>query len=294
MTDFVHEPVLLNEVLSFVKDESGFFVDGTLGSGGHSQAVLKNTSLSIVGIDRDPDAIDRAKERLQSFSTRVEYWVGSYADIPVIMKERMNQVSFVLLDLGYSSDQIESSTKGLSFMKDGPLDMRYNQTDLSIPTAADIVNKKSKNELIKILREYGDERFASRIVHTICEVRKDHRIVTTGELRDLIESVVPVSQKRSKINPATKTFQALRIAVNKELEELKIFLHEVVPQLPKGCRIAVISFHSLEDRLVKQAFKKHSLSTAKVLTKKIIKASNEELSRNARSRSAKMRVIEII
>ncbi len=304
MSKIVHQPVLLEEVLSFLS-RGGIFVDGTLGSGGHSLEVLKQSKLKVIGIDRDPDAVDRAKDRLKKYKERTEFWVGSYADLKIIAKDKLKDVSMVLLDLGYSSDQMSDAQKGLSFMKDGPLDMRYDQTDLSLLSAADIINGCNKIELERILKKYGEERFAKRIVNRVLDIRRDHRIKTTKELREIVERVVPIPRKKSKINPATKTFQALRIAVNKELDELKLFLDDEVPKLPKGCVVAIISFHSLEDRLVKRSFKNYCIKKsledgtyekpiAVLLNKKIIVAGDIEVSSNVRSRSAKMRVLKII
>lgn len=294
-----HIPVLLNEVLSFLPDE-GLVVDGTLGGGGHSQAILThNSDLKVIGIDRDPKAPGQELATAEPGLTRFRFVHGSYADLLTLLSEQqLKRLKFVLLDLGFSSIQLNDPDRGIAFSKPGLLDMRYDQSDLSLRTAADIINTASRHELERILIEFGEERQAKKIVSHLLEHRKQNSVRTTTQLKEFIAELLP-APKRKGIHPATKTFQALRIAVNNELGELSTFLHHVVPALPKETTIAVISFHSLEDRLVKQAWRDFSLlqkngealqPLLKVLTKKPIKATETEVRANIRSRSAKMRV----
>lgn len=306
MVQTKHQPVLIEEIKQFVPS-SGVVVDGTVGDGGHLQMMLgKVSDAQVIGIDRDPKSIARTKEFLSEDESgqELDLRVGSYADLPTILKpEELAKLSFVLLDLGYSSAQIENKDRGFSFQRDGLLDMRYNQSDLSQQTAAEVINQKSRSDLQKIFREYGEERFAARIAKNICESRKTKKIKTTGELASLIERIYPPTKQR--INPATKTFQALRIYVNQELSELKYFVDVVLPDLPKDCIVAIISFHSLEDRIVKRGYRalaKPGLDkfgdriepTAELLHKDIIVPSEREINSNPRSRSAKLRVIKKI
>ncbi|MDO8471726.1 MAG: 16S rRNA (cytosine(1402)-N(4))-methyltransferase RsmH [bacterium] len=295
-----HIPVLVNEVLSFLPSQ-GLVVDGTLGGGGHSQAILEhNSAIRVIGIDRDPKAPGQElAQKSEPWSQRFNWLHGSYADLPALLAEaELNQVKLVLLDLGFSSIQLSEPDRGIAFSQPGLLDMRYDQSDLSLRTAADIINTASRHELERILIEYGEERQAKKIVSHLLEHRKKNNVRTTTQLKEFIAELLP-APKRKGIHPATKTFQALRIAVNNELGELSTFLHHVVPALPKGATIMIISFHSLEDRLVKQAWRNYSLlqkdgetlePLLKVLTKKPIKATETEVRANIRSRSAKMRV----
>lgn len=291
-----HIPVLLNEVLQLLP-EKGLVVDGTLGGGGHAEAILlANSKLRLIGLDRDPKAPGREMAKVEKYKGRFKFINSSYADLlTAIAKSEQAAIKFVLLDLGFSSIQIADANRGLAFSKHGPLDMRYNQDDLSLRTAADIINTASRHELEHILLTYGEERQAKKIVSHLLEHRKKESIRTTTQLRDFIATILP-APKRKSIHPATKTFQALRIAVNKELDELVYFLKQVVPSLPKGSTVAVISFHSLEDRPVKQVFKElatpHLGKSAclQLLTKKPITPTEEEIRQNVRSRSAKMRV----
>lgn len=296
-----HVPVLAAEVLSFVP-KGGLMVDGTVGDGGHAELMLKQApAATVIGIDRDPISLERASRQLKPFGRRYDGRCGSYADLLTILTEaEQRALTFVLLDLGYSSAQIDDPERGMSFMSDGVLDMRYDQSDMHQTTAAELVNRASPTELERILRSYGEEHQAKKIVRVICERRRERLIRTTRELAELISSVVHV--KPGTIHPATRTFQALRIAVNHELDELEYFVTNVVPVLAAGVVVAIISFHSLEDRIVKRGFAaltkpgknqfgEPGVPTAVALTKKPITASAEEVRLNSRSRSAKLRVL---
>lgn len=299
-----HIPVLADEVLAFVP-KAGLVVDGTVGDGGHAGLILRaDPTKQLIGIDRDPVSIERAQSNLKDVKKRFTARCGSYADLLKLLDPaELEQVSFVLLDLGYSSAQIDNPDRGMSFMADAVLDMRYNQDDMHQTTAGEIINRASPGEIERILRDYGEERQAKKLARIIGEKRREHKITTTGELAKLVASVV--YSKPGSIHPATRTFQALRIAVNHELEELAYFMLHVVPQLPKGCVVAVISFHSLEDRIVKRGFlaltkpEKDQFGdrpepTAEALTKKVIMATDDEKSRNPRARSAKLRAVRLL
>jgi len=298
-----HVPVLADEVLLQVP-RAGLVVDGTVGDGGHAELILAaHPDCTLIGIDRDPISLKRAAGQLKPFGKRYSGRCGSYGDLLTLLSEKELQATrFVLLDLGYSSAQIDNPDRGLSFMADGVLDMRFNQSDMHLTTAGELVNRASPTELERILRSYGEEYQSKKIVRTIVERRRKQRIRTTQELAELIKSVVHV--KPGSIHPATRTFQALRIAVNHELEELEYFVDQVVPSLPMGCVVAIIAFHSLEDRIVKRGFAKLTklgqnafgervTPTATALTKKPITASAQEVIENSRSRSAKLRVVRL-
>lgn len=284
----MHIPVLKKEVLLYLNPKPGEnFIDCTFGEGGHSLAILKNNSPGgkVLGIDRTHEMIDDFKEKEERLILRQ----GRFSDLREIARESgFSSVSGVLFDLGMSSWHIEESGKGFSFKKDEPLDMRYDYG--SGLKASDIVNKEEFKEIKSILKDYGEERFASRIASRIIEERKRREIKTTGDLVEIIRRATPGWYHHKKIHFATKTFQALRIAVNEELEELKKGLEESLFILNKKGRIVVISFHSLEDRIVKNFFKRQSKENkVKILTKKPITATPEELRINPRSRSAKLR-----
>lgn len=298
-----HVPVLASTILTFVP-ASGIVVDGTVGDGGHAEFFLqKKRRIAVIGIDRDPQSLARADTNLASFADRYTGREGSYADILTLITEKeLPNVRFVLLDLGYSSAQIDDPDRGMSFTGTGVLDMRFNQADMHQTTAGELVNRASRTELERIIRTYGEERQAKKIARVITEERRKRRIVTTKDLAELIARVVHV--KPGSIHPATRTFQALRIAVNHELDELSYFVTQVVPALPKGCVVAVISFHSLEDRIVKRGFAQLTKPytnqfgeriepQATALTKKPLMADATEIGLNVRSRSAKLRVIRI-
>lgn len=304
----VHRPVLLNEVLEVfepVAQQDAVLVDATLGLGGHSEALLTRYPLiRMIGIDRDPQAMQRAKERLERFGNRVQFAPGRYeALIEILETMGEGRVDGVIADLGVSSLQLDDPQRGFSFRATGPLDMRMGGEPL---TAADLVNQSSEEELSRIIREYGEEPMARRIARAIVRARGERPIETTTDLVTVIRSV-----KRAlphKIDPSTLTFQALRIAVNEELQGLQKFIEDAVGVLKPGGRIAVISFHSLEDRIVKRTLRKlegecvcppnlpvcgcGAVAIVRVFRGGPVEADDAELRENPRSRSAKMRVAE--
>jgi 16S rRNA (cytosine1402-N4)-methyltransferase len=290
-----HIPVLLEETVNLLTSNGGkIYVDATVGLGGHSYEILKrNPKVYLIGIDKDPNALEIAEERLKDFEGRFALYQADYKDIDEVLKaEGIDKVDGILMDLGVSMLQLKTPERGFSFNEDAPLDMRMNPEQKL--TAYDVVNKYKEKDLARIIKEYGEERFAYRIAKAIAEYRRKKPIETTKELAEIVERAVPKGFYK-KIHPATKTFQAIRIEVNKELEHLKEALIKLPTLLNPGGRIAVISFHSLEDRIVKHTlryFEKEG--TLKVLTKKPITPSEEEIKRNPASRSAKLRVAEKI
>ncbi|MBI4496035.1 MAG: 16S rRNA (cytosine(1402)-N(4))-methyltransferase RsmH [Deltaproteobacteria bacterium] len=293
-----HQPVLLAEAVQFLNCRTNrVYVDGTVGGGGHSQAILERTSPSgrLIGLDWDEEALRRAGERLVPFGPRVELRAGNFRDLPRILEElSLRKVDGILLDLGLSTEQLEDRQRGFSFRWDAPLDMRMSrQVELS---AGDLLRRLSEAEIAEILHRYGEERWARRIARAIVRRRKIHPPRTTRDLVEIIERSVPF--RRGRIHPATRTFQALRIAVNRELENLEGFLREAPGLLRPEGRLCIISFHSLEDRLVKTYFRKWTRGeggerpTFRLLTLKPVVPSAEEVSRNPRARSAKLRAVE--
>ncbi|NPA14067.1 MAG: 16S rRNA (cytosine(1402)-N(4))-methyltransferase RsmH [Aquificae bacterium] len=288
-----HFPVLLEESVSLLTENRGkIYVDATVGLGGHSYEILKrNPDAFLIGIDKDPYALDKAKERLREFEGRFALYQADYKDIDLVLKEEgIEAVDGILMDLGVSMLQLKTPERGFSFMAEAPLDMRMNPDQRL--TAYDVVNRYKEKDLARIIKEYGEERFAYRIAKAIVSYRRKKPIETTKELAEIVESAVPKGFYK-KIHPATKTFQAIRIEVNKELDHLKEALLKIPHLLnPKG-RVAIISFHSLEDRLVKHAFRNFEKEgLLKVITKKPITPSEEEIKLNPPSRSAKLRVAE--
>ena len=304
----MHKPVLVHEVVNcLISDPEGIYVDGTVGGGGHSEKIGKSlySKGRLICIDRDPDAIERAKKRLAFLGDRVNIIKANYADLDKILDELgIKEVDGIFLDLGISSEQIEDSGKGFSFLRDEPLDMRMDPDETV--KAKDLINNLSENELLKLIKEYGEERRAKAIVKAIIKERRKRPIESSLQLANIISSVFPKGYR--KRHPATKTFQALRIAVNRELDNLKSLLQKAPYLLKKGGRLAVISYHSLEDRLVKQHMtlwenpctcppelpfcicgKKPIM---KRLNKKAIRPSEEEIRSNPRARSAILRVAE--
>ena len=302
-----HEPVLLQEILELLlpSREDGTLVDATVGLGGHAEALLlAHPQVRLIAIDRDPEALERSSARLSPFAGRVTFARGRHESIIDILKQSGTEsISGVLADLGVSSMQLDDAERGFSFRFDAPLDMRMGPDSR---TAAELVNELDESELTRILREYGEEPMAKRIARAIVARRAEAPIETTTQLAEAIRSV-----KRSRpkeIDPSTLTFQALRIAANEELVGLDRFLDDAVSVLEPGGRIAVISFHSLEDRIVKQAFRRlegectcppgmpvcgcGAKAMVRLLTGRPVTASEEEVRRNPRSRSAKLRVAE--
>jgi len=290
----MHIPVLLNEVLKYLNlQPNQNFVDATVGDGGHARAILENIAPNgkLIAIDRDVDSLVRAQSNLREFENRVIFVNDSFGNISKIIKESgFNRIEGILFDFGMSTSQLENSGRGFSFQKDEILDMRY---DAKIPiTAEDILNDYSEIELFEIFKKLGEEPKARIVARKIVESRKQKRIKTTKELVRIIEKVI---KRRGKIHPATKIFQALRIEVNEELTEIERALVDIPKVLPSGGRAAFISFHSLEDRLIKIWAKDLSKKNIiKILNKRPLTASAEELKANPKSRSAKLRVIEKI
>lgn len=308
--DFTHEPVMLQEVLLWlVGNRTGVYVDGTIGGAGHACAILEQTEATLIGMDCDADALIVAEERLASFGSRKILIKANFADLASVLKAlHVDKVDGVLLDLGVSSHQLDAAHRGFSFSQSAPLDMRMDQ-DLK-RCAYDIVNYSTPTELEKIIRLYGEENMAARIARAISKKRQTSPIETTIELAGIVASVMPESMKRQKIHPATRTFQALRIAVNRELDSIVPAIEGAIGALSVGGRVGVISFHSLEDRIVKNTFRDmaatcvcpkdipycvcHKEAVVKVLTRKAVVPSSEEIRQNPRARSAKLRVAERI
>ncbi len=288
----MHVPVLTKELIELLEPKANDnFIDCTVGSGGHTKAILKKTAPrgKVLAIDRDKDSIRRAKETLRGKLNRVTFVKANFADLSQIVKEeKFQRVQGIIFDLGFSSDQLEEGGRGLSFQKTEPLDMRYD-TEVQ-KTAAKIINYASRQELERILKEYGEEQFARQIAEAIVKNRINKQITTTGELVNIIKEAVPGFYKRAKIHAATKTFQALRIAVNRELESLEAALPQALKIVEPGGRIGVISFHSLEDRIVKRFF--NETDNIEIITKKPTTPGVGEVGENPRSRSAKLRVAE--
>ncbi len=303
----LHKPVLLAETLELLKPQvNEVFVDATLGLGGHTEAILSTANkIFVVGIDQDAEAIELARARLENFGTRIKIFHANFSDIKsVLAKAEIESVNGVLADLGVSSLQFDSETRGFSFRFNAPLDMRMNK-DSGGETAAEMLERLSEFDIARVIYEYGEERFSRRIARRIVWKREQGEAVkTTKELAGLIEKSVKRG-KNDKIHPATRTFQALRIAVNGELEILEKFIRDSVDVLKTGGRLAIITFHSLEDRIVKQTLQKLSgkcfcpprlpecacraTKTVEILTKKPIVSGEAELEENPRARSAKLR-----
>jgi 16S rRNA (cytosine1402-N4)-methyltransferase len=291
----MHLPVLLKEVLNFLDlAPQKFIIDGTLNGGGHSKEILKNISPKgrLLGIEIDKDLLEQSKDEIQKLGKKLKSEVilvnDNYKNLPMILKQKkLGLADGLVLDLGFSSWHVDLSNKGFSFLKDEPLIMTYqNQNE----NAALFLNRASYKEIFEVLKNYGDEKYAHLIAKKIIEVRKKNKIKTTFDLVNIIKQAVPKNYFYKKIHPATKTFQALRIYLNQELENLKNVLLNLNQILKKGGRVVVISFHSGEDRLVKNIFKKMSQENKlKILTKKSITPTIEEIKFNPRSRSAKLR-----
>lgn len=302
-----HKPVLLTETIKVLKPQPGeIFVDATLGLGGHAESILANFGKTrILGLDQDTKAIEIARRKLGSFGGRIEVFHTNFSRIKeVLASAKIEKVDGVLADLGVSSLQFDSAERGFSFRFDAPLDMRMNADD-DMETAADLLATLSEFEIARIIYEYGEERKSRRIASRIVWKREQGEpIETTKQLADLVEKALG-RNKKDKIHPATRTFQALRIAVNGELEILEQFIRDSVEVLKKDGRLAVITFHSLEDRIVKQTFQKlagkcfcpprlpqcacGAKKEIEILTRKPIVAGEQELEENPRSRSAKLR-----
>ena len=309
MTEFHHVSVLLDECIEGLNIRpDGIYVDGTLGGAGHSsQIAARLTTGRLIGIDRDPVALKAAGERLAPYADRVTLVHSNFCDIAQVLDDLgIEKVDGILLDLGVSSPQLDDGSRGFSYMADAPLDMRMNSGDsLSADT---VVNTWSQEELRRILYEYGEERYAPQIASMICHRREERPIRTTLELVDVIRSAMPAAALREKQHPAKRSFQAIRIAVNDELGAVAKVMEDAIPRLNVGGRMAVITFHSLEDRIVKNAMAAASKGCTcppnfpvcvcgkkpkvRLVSRKPIVSGPEELERNPRARSAKLRVCE--
>ena len=310
MSEFRHIPIMLNEVMSLLKPErGGIFADCTLGGGGHSEAILKALpdGSRLYGIDRDSDAIEAAAKRLEPFGGKFTAVHGNFFDIKALMAARgVDKLNGILMDLGVSSYQLDAPERGFSYREDAPLDMRM---DKRAPfSAMDVVNGYTGEQLFRIIKDYGEERYASRIANAIVHKRADKPIETTLELADIIACAMPAAARREAQHPAKRTFQAIRIEVNGELKGLEGAIQDAHDMLAPNGVMAVITFHSLEDRIVKQTFRRFEkpctcdqkapictcgkAPTAAILTKKPLTAGEAELKYNPRARSAKLRAIE--
>lgn len=304
----MHLAVMVNEVVDLLAvKKCGVYVDGTLGGGGHAWAILEAAGDEgfLIGIDRDRETLERARKKLEPLKGRTFLTSGNFAELERIVKNAgYARVNGIVLDLGISSWQLDDAERGFSFLKEGPLDMRMDRQEMK--TAEDIVNTLSAEDLGRILRDYGEEPLARRIAAGIVNARRSRPIRTTQHLAGIVEKAA--GGKRSRIHPATRTFQALRLAVNDELGNLEKGLEAGLQVLVEGGRFAVISFHSLEDRIVKRSFMRHagkweSLAAGgrrlvverplvSVVTRKPVMPSDREIAENPRARSAKLRVVE--
>lgn len=288
----MHVPVLLDETIAALGLEEGdFVIDGTLGGGGHAKEILERIGMSgrLLGVDLDEGALSRARTELRN-PPNAMFVHGSYAELPnILARAKLPKANALLLDLGFSSNQLAESGRGFSFQRDETLDMRYDTR--SGETAADIIARSSVGELARIFREYGEERHAEKFAQKIVEAKRRSPVRTSGTLAKIIEDA---AGGRGRIHPATKVFMALRIAVNRELENVRAVIASFRTVVASGGRVAVITFHSVEDRVVKEAFKALvKAGEATILTKHVVKPSRTEIVGNPRSRSAKLRVIQI-
>jgi len=296
----IHQPVLAHEVLVALgcqPQRKKVYLDCTVGMGGHAEAILTATAPdgSVVGVDRDDEALALAESRLRSYRNRIVLKKGSFKELSQIAAELdLKEVDGVLFDLGVSSLQLDRPERGFSFQKQGPLDMRMNRAEKE--TAADWVNRATERELTETIRTYGEERWAKRIASSIIRFRSESGPITrTEELEGVIWRAYPARERHGRIHPATRTFQAIRMVVNQEMAQLEAGLEAAVSLLAVGGRLVVISFHSLEDRFVKQMFKKWASQEPRRfvgLYKKPIRPGSEEIARNPRARSAKLRALE--
>ncbi|SNB47809.1 16S rRNA (cytosine(1402)-N(4))-methyltransferase RsmH [Geobacter sp. DSM 9736] len=308
--EFRHASVMLEESLRFLAPRSGgIYVDGTLGGGGHAERILADTAPDgrLIAFDKDPDALSAAGQRLSPFGSRVRLVHGDFAVLSSALAEMgIDGIDGIMLDLGVSSHQLDSGERGFSFQQDAPLDMRMDTT--KGVTAADIVNNESREELIRIIREYGEERWASRIASAIVRARETLPVTSTLQLAELVKGAIPRPAWEDRIHPATRTFQGLRIAVNDELGSIRRGLPAAMQLLNRGGRAVVISFHSLEDRIVKDTFRSFTgrctcprdlpvcvcgqSAAVRILTAKPVRAGEDEIAANPRARSARLRAAE--
>ncbi len=288
---------MLKEVMEYLLPEAGdIILDATLGGGGHSQSILKKITPGgkLIALDMDPDAIERGVELLEDFKDSVVYVNNNFRNVDKILgANNIKRIDGAVFDLGVSSFQIDLAEKGFSFLREGPLDMRFDpEQDLS---AKDVVNTFSSEELVDIIREYGEERHAKLVARAICAARKAKKIETTGELTEIVQRAVGSKYRSQKIHAACRTFQGLRIYVNDELAALEEALNKTIELLSPTARICVIAFHSLEDRIVKNIFRMRAKNgDLNLIVKKPLRPGIEEVQANSRSRSAKFRVAERI
>lgn len=310
--EFNHTSVLLNETIEGLKIKpDGIYVDGTLGGGGHSEKIAERLSENgrLIGIDQDEAAIAAAGERLERFGSKVAIVRNNYRNTKNVLKSmNIDRIDGMILDLGVSSYQLDTEERGFSYRYDAPLDMRMDLRQTL--TARDIVNNYSETELFHIIRDYGEDKFAKNIAKHIARAREEKQIETTSELNEIIKAAIPAKMRAEGGHPSKRTYQAIRIECNKELEVLKESLDELIGILKPGGRLCIITFHSLEDRIVKTAFKKAENpctcppsfpvcicgkeSQGKVITGKPVLPGAEELNVNTRSKSAKLRIFEKI
>lgn len=294
MATLQHEPVLTREALEYLAPQrGGLFVDCTVGLGGHTQAILQAGATRVIGLDRDPQALAIAAQNLTAWADRIELVHADYRELEAVLDARgIGLVDGTLADVGMSTFQLEAEGRGFSFQREDPLDMRMDPT--AGPTAAELLGQADEAELADVIFRYGEERHSRRIARLIVRVREAAPIRTTTQLASLIRRAVP-RRGFSRIDPATRTFQALRIWVNRELEGLDRFVRSAVSRLKPGARLVVLSFHSLEDRIIKhtlRALERAENGAVRVLTKKPVTPQAGELQRNPRARSAKLRAAE--
>ena len=308
--EFRHRSVLLEETIEglHIKPD-GIYVDGTLGGGGHAVEVcsrLGNKGI-FVGVDQDAAAIEAAGQRLKGFGEKVRIVRSNYRDVKSqLQKLGIDKVDGIILDLGVSSYQLDTAERGFSYREDAPLDMRMDTRQ--VRTARDIVNEYSEMELFHVIRDYGEDRFAKNIAKHLVKRRKEKPVETTGELAEIIKGAIPMKYQKKSGHPAKRTFQAIRIELNRELEVLKDSLDDMIELLNPGGRLCIITFHSLEDRIVKSAFRRNenpctcppdfpvcvcgNVSKGRIVTKKPVLPGEREMEENSRSKSAKLRIFE--
>ncbi len=308
--DFKHVSVLLNETIDGLNiNPDGIYVDGTLGGGGHAYEVCKRLSDKgrLVGIDQDGEALEAAREHLKEFEDKITLVRSNYCEIDTILKDLdIDKVDGIVLDLGVSSYQLDNIERGFSYKSDAPLDMRMDQRQ--VKTAADVVNTYSENELFRIIRDYGEDKFAKNIAKHIVMERQKKPFETTAQLSEVIKHSIPMKFQNKGGHPAKKTFQAIRIEVNKELTVLRDSIDKMIELLNENGRICIITFHSLEDRIVKTKFRENEnpctcppdfpvcvcgkVSKGKVITRKPIVPGDKEITENKRAKSSKLRIFE--